>query len=108
MLPYEPYRFCTDAGNVLSSFGALAQQRGARLVVIPPPMPAEQPFAYKMLDIHKHWTSLPHITVLAAPPRYTFAPSLFFDTYYHLNVNGRKQRTQFIVEDLSRFLSLHD
>ncbi len=45
------------------------------------------------------------LPVYGSPSRYVFADSLFYDTYYHLNAEGRKIRSIFVQEDLRHALA---
>ncbi|MFC1852863.1 hypothetical protein ACFL27_21910 [candidate division CSSED10-310 bacterium] len=42
--------------------------------------------------------------VLGQPGNYVFEDALFFDTQYHLNIEGRKNRTQRLILQLSAYL----
>jgi hypothetical protein len=45
------------------------------------------------------------LPLCSTPSRYVFADSLFYDTYYHLNKEGRKIRSIFVQEDLKHALA---
>ena len=52
---------------------------------------------FTLEDILKRSLEIP---VLSSAERYSFPESYFFDTVYHLNKEGRKLRTNMLIEDL--------
>jgi hypothetical protein len=107
VLSYPHYEFKKESLEVLDNFGKWAQLKEARVVVIPPPLPASgyQKWGSRADDIFKHWQQLTTISVLAPPTRYVFPKEQFFDSPYHLNAIGREARTQLIIRDLGRYLA---
>ncbi|MET0552369.1 MAG: hypothetical protein ABW221_04990 [Vicinamibacteria bacterium] len=87
----------------LSDFARDAHARGARVVIVPPPIPGDD--AVRQAEaIAALWERVDRetgIPVLGA--RKIYDRSLFLDTAYHLAASGREQRTRHLVDLLRRF-----
>lgn len=87
----------------LSEFARDVAARGARVVIVPPPIPGDDA-ARQAEAIAALWGRVARetgIPVLGA--RKTYDRALFLDTVYHLSASGREQRTRHLVDLLRRF-----
>lgn len=81
-------------------------RRGAKLVIIPCPMP-EETYRNDKSPLDNLYAGLSLLfpnAVLASQARYTFSLDTFFDSRYHLKNPGRDQRTTKLIEDIKHFL----
>lgn len=104
-LNYSKFCYSKEADDVLAGFAQFAKERGARVVLIPPPFPNSQRYLDRARAISSKWTGIQNLTVLGSTDRYTFAYADFFDTPYHMNASGRQKRTKLILQDLQEFIS---
>jgi hypothetical protein len=82
----------------LAAFAHDAGARGARVVIVPPPIPADDAAA-QAGSIRALWDRVARETgvrVLGTDDAY--ARELFLDTAYHLSAAGRRQRTSRLIE----------
>jgi hypothetical protein len=87
----------------LAAFGRDVRARGARVVIVPPPIP-EDDAALIATEIAAIWDRVEReggITVLGA--RKTYSRESFLDTGYHLAAPGRQERTRHLVDLIRRF-----
>lgn len=92
-----------DAVSLLNNFDKLVQQHGAKVVIIPCPIP----YSYSTFSAPSarfNWADK-HLSIplLAHIDRYIMPDSCFYQKPYHLNENGRIIRTRLIAEDLDRY-----
>lgn len=82
-----------------------AKQNDIQLVFLPPTL-INREFVRFRKDIQAHAECLKRngIPLQADPSRYTFPDSLYYDTSYHMTLEGAKLRTQKMIEDLHRVL----
>jgi hypothetical protein len=92
-----PAEDAEKACRVLAWFADEVRARGAELVIVPPPIPADD-YAVHRAALVRLWRRVGEATradvVLV---RKTFAREQFFDTVYHLTREGRKSRTRAIA-----------
>lgn len=105
LLTWEPFAIDKEGLRVMADFASFAANKGARVVVLPPPMPENSWNKDRVQEIWNSWQTVSGVKVIAAPQRYTFPTSDFFDTCYHLNKIGRVKRAELIREDVSNYLS---
>jgi hypothetical protein len=94
-----PPQMIGDACLRLSRFAEKARAVGARVVVVPPPIPADD-FESQRDAAARFWEALARQTGLPVTTASSLDRSFFFDTAYHLTREGRKQRTLALVEAL--------
>lgn len=97
-----------EAAELLNDFYKYASKRGASVLLIPPPYPLKYVQAYmpeaKSFD---YWPGKQlELTILARPERYILPSNYFYEHPYHLNLAGRKKRTNLVIEDLQNFLRM--
>jgi hypothetical protein len=92
-----------QSAQVLNSFNDFAKSRGARVVLLPPPLPRCVYRQHKQqIDIaYDFCRKNLNFPVLSSPEHYTFPYSSFFNSLYHLRGPAREQRSAFIVQDLT-------
>jgi len=97
----------SEAANLINDFHNFATQRGAQVVLIPPPVPSEYltPSCCSPISIASWPNQVLTVSILAKPKRYAFAAALFYQPPYHLNIAGRTIRTTLISEDLASYFS---
>ena len=72
-------------------------------VVLSYPCYEEQSFRNSAALIQKLDTAFrakENLLVISVPPSYRFPADYFYDTYYHLNKEGRSVRTRRLIQDL--------
>jgi hypothetical protein len=93
--------------SFINRFSRQLDERGAKLVLLPCPIPENSYGSAAAHNIAREFQQL-RTTCSAAlpsePQRYVFATEDFYETPYHLNATGRKRRTQLVAEDLRKFL----
>ncbi len=79
----------------------LLQSKGIRLILLPPPY-AETSFllSREYIDIIRLELDKNQMPFIVAPERYCMNDSLFWNSAYHLGAEGRKIRTERVIEDL--------
>jgi hypothetical protein len=85
------------ACRLLAAFADDVRGRGAELVIMPPPIPADDHQVHRAAVI-RLWQKVgeaTHADVVLV--RKTFAREQFFDTVYHLTQEGRRSRTRAII-----------
>ena len=87
----------------IDSFAKTLKDREIAVYLIPP---ALQKSSYERIkgfiekvDVEMLKAGYPFI---ASPERYALDDAYFYDTAYHLNLEGRRYRTDLLVEDLQR------
>lgn len=81
-------------------------KNGIELIYLPPSLnESTYLFQKSQIDSLDLFMRNNHIPYQAAPERYIFADSLFFDTPYHMTSLGARLRTLILVEDIRRLLS---
>lgn len=103
------FAVCPDAMAQLKSFRSFADSRGAKVVLIPPPIPSKNHAAElkayaELLRLEKETG----IQVSGTPRRYTFPVAEFYDSCYHLMRAGREARTRLVIEDLQGHCEPHE
>jgi hypothetical protein len=109
--PIEPEEFCDGRGEnytaalqKMADFAAFAADRGARVVFVMPPFPAGAKYYDKRKGLYDHIysaiKSVKNVDVICSQERYIFNENLFYDTANHLNAQGRRLRTEYLIEDL--------
>ncbi len=97
-----------DVIPVLNKFKSYAERRGAQVFLIYPSL-AELQYSKnegKITLLHDLLVKEMKIPVLSGPRDYVFPETYFYDTVYHLTSAGRKARTQKVILDLKKALSL--
>ena len=94
--------------SLLKDFSKKCKKRGVNVFISYPPYPRSEYVGknkerIEALDL-KLRNSLPDIGFLDKPDAYIFNDSLFYDTVYHLNKNGREIRTKKLIADLRTHL----
>lgn len=81
------------------------QQKGVRVYIVPPPY-CQTAFEQDSAIIRRISGKLKEnsIPFIAAPNRYTYPDSLFYDTQYHLTQEGGYLHTRNLIEDIRRVL----
>lgn len=92
--------------DYIKRFAAAVCSKGARCLVFPP---AYQQSSYCMQEdyiahVSQAMESL-STPFAALPERYALDCRYFYDTPYHLNLEGRKYRTELLLEDVRRLVS---
>jgi hypothetical protein len=86
----------------LVTFAERARERGVRVVLSPPPLP-EGDVALEGARVEEMWSSFARATGLRVLPTPRALPlSLFFDTRYHLLLEGKRRRTQALLAALKQ------
>lgn len=77
--------------------------KGIQVILLPPPY-AETSFllSKKYIDIIRLELDNSQLPFIVAPERYCMNDSLFWNSAYHLGAEGRKIRTEQVIEDLRR------
>ena len=99
--PIKPIQSSTI--EVLNDFAKFVQHRGARVVMLPPPL-ARSAYDFNERHIETMYSLCRRnliFPVLSQPSRYVFDNKQFFNTMWHLLAEGRQKRTQLAIEDLS-------
>ncbi len=88
--------------GVLNSFASFARTHGARVVLMPPPLPRQVYREHKkeVESVYQFCLQNLDFPVIAAPERYLFASKDFYNSLYHLNGAGRERRTDLVLQDL--------
>jgi hypothetical protein len=87
----------------LAAFARIVRSRGARVVIVPPPIPGDDATRQE-LQLAAIWDRVEReagIPVLGA--RKTYGRERFLDTAYHLAASGRQERTRHLVDLIRRF-----
>jgi hypothetical protein len=92
----------------LKNKAAIFQQKGVKLYIL---FPAYQGSSFNnnraaILQLYALMKAY-QLPVLGSPERYCFSDTLFYDTYYHLNKEGRQIRSIFVQQDLKHALAEH-
>lgn len=99
---------CDQALGQLKRFREFAAQRGARVILIPPPIPSKNhPAELTAYDELLRLQKETGIEIVGTPRRYTLPVQKFYDSCYHLMREGREVRTRRVIEDLQRSLAEH-
>lgn len=90
--------------SLLKNFANECKNKGVTVMISYPPYSKTEYVGKNKeridaLDI-KLRNKLPEIVFLDKPSTYTFDDSLFYDTIYHLNKNGREKRTKILIQNL--------
>lgn len=95
-----------EAIKLLVDFQKFTEGKKATMLLLPPAYQSTS-FANQKPVIDKiyHAIQANHLPLIAAPERYEFPDSVFYDTNYHLILPGIERRSQLIIEDLGRALS---
>jgi hypothetical protein len=90
--------------NDLNQFNAYAQKIGAKVLVMYPSFWDQQYAIYDKpaKDLDKYLKDHLDFPVLGDPERYTFKRKYMSDTSLHLNREGRRLRTNLMIEDLEK------
>jgi hypothetical protein len=88
-----------DAVERLSRFARRAHERGAEVVILPAPFPADDA-AGRRAAVGAVWLTIAHATGLRVVPAWSPDRSLFWDTEYHLTREGRGAHTREILRAL--------
>lgn len=77
--------------------------KGIQVILLPPPY-AETSFLLSKayIDIIRLELDKNQLPFIVAPERYCMNDSLFWNSAYHLGAEGRKIRTEQVIEDLRR------
>ena len=91
----------------IDRFADYCRSHGARLVMVPPPVPYSMYLKSKtnidtVISDGKSKLSIP---VLASAERYTFPDSQIYGGHYHLDKIGREIRTERVIADLKPIVS---
>src|SRR6185436_6692579 len=92
----------TEAIEQLNEFHQFCRQRGVRVYVTHQPL-AESLFRQSERNIRLLETELRQtltVPILETPEQTMFPPEDFFDTYHHLNPEGRRKRSEQLAERL--------
>ncbi len=98
---YKCPRLDAFAFEYVSQFRTEIQQRGARLILLPP--------VYRMASFENQWPLIDGVDnrlretgceFQSGCQRYCFDNDLFFDSHYHLTRQGTQKRTEMVIEDL--------
>lgn len=97
-----PKHIDDDVVAEVKQFDAFCKGRGARVVLVPPPVPysmylVSKPEIDSLMDEAKSKLAAP---VLGSAQRYSFADDEIFNGHFHLNKAGRTVRTDRLIEDL--------
>lgn len=97
-----------DVTKLLTDFASACQKRGATFTFSFPPHAAQplQDEALAVAEIQAALKAIPHLILLDSPTEQTYAPTLFFDTGYHLTQAGGALRTGKIANSLRTILRL--
>lgn len=95
-----------EAMEFLTDFQKYVESKGARMYLLPPVFHSSS-FINQKPTIDKIYQSIKDhgLPIIAAPERYEFPDSLFYDSDYHLRRRGVEQRSDLVIEDLQRALS---
>ena len=86
-----------------------AKERGLKLVYLPPTLMKRNYQNQKaQIDSLCNFMSSHDMPLQAAPERYVFDDSLYFDTPYHMTSRGADLRTLNLLSDAKRVLSMQD
>lgn len=91
----------------LRVFCAEAQQRGVRVLYAHPPY-ARSAYTQNQATISrlaKSVEAVPHLVVLGRPQDFVYDDSLFFDSVYHLNAQGRHRRSVHLADLLKPYVN---
>ena len=103
---YVPQKLDPETIDAVNDFGAFCKSRQAQLVIIPAPVPQEWYQSEQALITTFTAQCRANFTapILGDPTRYAFPYSMIFEGHYHLNKEGRALRTEYLVQDLERYL----
>jgi hypothetical protein len=88
----------------IRAFADFVKSQGAEIVIS---YPSYQQSSFKnsahfISKIDKELREKTGAKVISLPERYAFNDSLFYNTYYHLDAQGRELRTDYLLEDLKK------
>ncbi|NJN99608.1 MAG: hypothetical protein HC875_38655 [Anaerolineales bacterium] len=97
-----------ETAKVLQDFALLAESRGATVVYSFPPL-AETQFKFSdnqtaIAHIVEQLKTIPQITLIDHPADHIYPDTMFFDTVYHLNAEGRKLRSTKVATGLLKIV----
>jgi len=80
------------------------RERGVRVLIFPPVF-QKTSFDHnaKKIELLARIFAENEIPFAVDPARYAFADDLFFDTFYHCNAAGRRERSAKLIEDLATY-----
>ncbi|HYC56771.1 MAG TPA: hypothetical protein VEL28_17705 [Candidatus Binatia bacterium] len=95
-----------EAITGLREFAQKAAERGARVAILFPAVPDSHLAQNEevMEKVHQALRDNVPATILATPRESLMPVGLFWDWVYHLKMEGREQRTTFIIDHLRPFL----
>lgn len=102
-LQYDP-----DVIEALNEFGNYAETKGADAVFMYPSIPVctYEKNREVIRGVDSAMTADCSLPILNTPASPNFSDVYFFDTVYHMNKAGRDKRTEVLIEDLQRWLSV--
>ncbi|MBK0381864.1 hypothetical protein I5M32_02735 [Pedobacter sp. SD-b] len=95
------------SARLINQFNSVCKQKGAKLLISYVSYPkSEYKKNKKAIDdlnqlLHQKIENVPFIN---KPENYIFDDSLFYDTVYHLNREGRERRTTIFIKDIKPFI----
>lgn len=112
-IPFAPEPKCNgtekinpEAISFLVQYNQFVNSKGAKLVILPPPLQAasfqNQKFIIKKIEAGLRMNNLP---LAASPERYIFNDNYCNDAPYHLTKPGVDIRTQLVIQDLAKIVN---
>jgi hypothetical protein len=88
----------------LNRFNEFAAKKGAKVIIMYPSMYKKTYLlgTKNVIDLDKYLRSHINFPILGTPERFTFEREYISNTVYHLNIKGRKIRTDLMIEDLQK------
>ncbi|MGE5340930.1 MAG: hypothetical protein ACM3SY_05545 [Candidatus Omnitrophota bacterium] len=99
----------TDVAEALNQFSTYAAQKGAQLVLSFPPSPQTyfKPEEHAADHLYTWLKNNLHFPIIGTPRDFVFPDDFFYDTIYHLNERGRRERTIILAGELAKMLREH-
>jgi hypothetical protein len=90
----------------LEAFTSKMQARGVQVLISYTPTTAGFYARHRKSidDLHERLTAAGSLRVLGAPEEFVFPEQMFFDTVYHLNEDGRAERTRLLIRKIMPYL----
>jgi hypothetical protein len=104
VMNWSQFEFDETSITRLDQFNIYVQSRGARVVIVLPPIPDET-YARDKAFYQAHYKRLERdlsIPILSPPERYVYPKQHMFDSDYHVDAFWRQERTTRIIQDLQR------
>lgn len=94
--------------KVLNNFNHYVNKKNAKVYFDFPCIPEKRYSKSKIEFAYEHIKNDLKFDIIGNPNEYVFPQTYFFNTFYHLNANGRNARTNILIKDLENFNVIKD